>query len=269
MWKVRPPTELLKKKKGNTCENECRLSARRAEDFNNSDQWGKTGAEWSIDRFAIPSRRRDGERIRHSVQKTYQHPPSPSSPNLFHNFTCLMKPLPTDGRMDGPTDGYTLLCIRGSRLASNKSFLRRFVTNNLGHSGVYLDSNRISTIPSKAFAAIKDGTSQVVRTIKIDLSNNTIQYIASGNNNQIGLWTPLPCLSVRPFDRPSVRNDWLKGKQARTRRQTTFFVLFKLIPFLDASSHLYIPSCLSVRPSVRPSQSTSKNMRNKAFRSQI
>lgn len=55
----------------------------------------------------------------------------------------------------------------------------RFVTNNLGHSGVYLDSNRISTIPSKAFAAIKDGTSQVVRTIKIDLSNNTIQYIAS------------------------------------------------------------------------------------------
>jgi len=45
----------------------------------------------------------------------------------------------------------------------------RPVTNPIRHSGVYLDSNRISKIESGAFKG--------VRTIKLDLSNNSISYI--------------------------------------------------------------------------------------------
>jgi len=55
----------------------------------------------------------------------------------------------------------------------------KIVKNSMQHSGIYLDSNHISTIPSKAFVATNGGDAQVVRTVKIDLSNNSIHYIAS------------------------------------------------------------------------------------------
>ena len=65
----------------------------------------------------------------------------------------------------------------------------RPVTNPIRHSGVYLDSNRISKIESGAFKG--------VRTIKLDLSNNSISYIYAG---MCHVWYLLFSITFRTCD---------------------------------------------------------------------
>lgn len=50
------------------------------------------------------------------------------------------------------------------------------------HSGIYIDSNIINTIPSRAFMAIDKtppGQYHAIRTVKVDFTDNRIHYIAS------------------------------------------------------------------------------------------